>query len=110
MREISEAVYRDHYEKYEKLAQQIGVDHLKPLIPFSRAAIIAALKENEHLNNLPLNYKFTGIDKKGWDACHEYVIRFRPCRLLSISETVCLLKHVAIYHVAGATYGVPYTG
>ena len=89
------------YQKYERLAQRIGVSALTPLGPFSRDEIIAAIKTDSFLNNL---------DYYAWEKKHEAVLRMSPAdhdrRIArepggwSIGHTFCLLKHVAFHHIA----------
>lgn len=77
-----------HAEKYEKIAQKIGIDVLRELIPASRAKIREALERGDkHLNTIPL---------RKWDAAAD-MIRLPG---LSLSEKVSALKHVATWHYA----------
>lgn len=76
----------EHAKKYEALAQKIGIDTLKSLIPASREKIHKALQSGDkHLNDIPL---------RKWDAASAG-ISFPG---LSLSEKVCALKHVARWH------------
>ena len=72
---------REHYEKYETLAQQFERFDLPMLVPVSRERILQALAAgDEHLNTIPLKiwdraaaieYK-TGVDSPWWvktDRC-----------------------------------------
>jgi hypothetical protein len=118
-----------HERKYEALAQALGLDALKALVPFSAERIRQALAAgDQHLNTLPL---------ASWDKCHGkettkpekccacgqykpvkpetqvvgvwalYVANIKRGGLReaggwSLSNTVCVLKHVARYHIAPA--------
>jgi hypothetical protein len=74
-----------HAGKYETLAQEVGVDRLKELIPASREQIRRALETgDQHLNSIPL---------RKWDMAAELI-----GGRLSLSEKVSLLKHVAKWH------------
>ena len=53
-----------HRAKYEELAQRLGVEALKALVPFTREQITHALAQGDvHLNSLPL---------PAWDSRHGY--------------------------------------
>lgn len=77
-----------HAEKYEEIAQDLGVDFLKTLIPASPEKIRKALERGDkHLNSIPL---------RKWDAASMQV----RVPGLSLSEKVSALKHVAVWHYA----------
>ena len=79
---------KDHAKKYEALAQKLGIEDLKKLIPVSPEKIRAALeKGDKHLNSIKL---------RKWDAAG-MAIRGQG---LSMAEKVCVLKHVAKWHYA----------
>lgn len=83
-----------HFDKYEALAQRIGVVALCELIPFTVEKVKAALNRQDlALNSLPLGR---------WDSQHPLIYRLAYDALVdggwSLSDTVCLLKHVARYH------------
>jgi hypothetical protein len=78
----------EHAQKYEALAQLLGVDFLRKLIPASPERVRKALETgDQHLNTIPI-YKWDdaglSIQKPG----------------LSMAEKVCVLKHVAKWHYA----------
>lgn len=76
----------EHAKKYEELARKVGIEGLKKLIPASPEKIRHSLEHGDpHLNWIPL---------RKWDAA-SYFIR-EPG--ISLSEKVCLLKHVARWH------------
>lgn len=78
----------EHAQKYEALAQTIGLDALRGLMPASPERIRKALETGDvHLNTIPL-YK--------WDDAGLAIQR--PG--LSMSEKVSVLKHVAKWHYA----------
>ena len=97
-----------HEEKYERLAQRIGVDALRRILPSSPERIRAALAAgDEHLNTITL---------ASWDRAagllNPYRVHAEHCRLsfmppwrtevaagLSLAERVCVLKHVARFHL-----------
>ncbi len=77
-----------HAEKYEEIAQDLGVDFLKTLIPASPEKIRKALERGDKsLNSIPL---------RKWDAASMQV----RVPGLSLSEKVSALKHVAVWHYA----------
>ncbi len=77
-----------HAEKYEKIAQRIGIDNLIELMPVSSEKIRKALiRGDKHLNSIAL---------RKWDAAAALITRTR----LSLAEKVSTLKHVATWHYA----------
>ncbi len=80
----------EHAKKYEELARKLGVEKIVPLIPASRERVRQALtRGDKHLNSIPL---------RKWDsAALQLHLRERG---LSLSEGVCVLKHVAKWHYA----------
>jgi hypothetical protein len=95
-----EQAEREHYKKFERLAQALG---LKTLLAFLDSAHISAelihtcLVTDNYLNNIPL---------KSWKRMHPSVQALASAidsgqpwpRSLSIADSVCLMKHVARYH------------
>lgn len=80
----------EHARKYEELAQEIGIENLKALIPATPDRIRKALERGDaHLNTIPLRH---------WDAA-AMKLNLRG-RGLSLGEGVSLLKHVARWHYA----------
>lgn len=79
---------KEHAKKYEALAQKLGIEKLRALMPVSAAKIRAALeKGDKHLNSIRL---------RKWDEAGT-AIRGEG---LSMAEKVCVLKHVAKWHYA----------
>ena len=80
-------------ETYKILIEDIGIDMIKPYIPFTREQIVKALKEDKYLNNLPLTK---------WDLAANNLrnVNLKNIKLnisaWSLSERVCLLKESAI--------------
>lgn len=82
----------EHFEKYEAMAQAIGIDKLVNMVPFTQGEVRTALANGDtHLNSLPL---------RKWDAMHMWVrMSAAPhYRTWPLSYTVCVLKHVAEHH------------
>lgn len=78
----------EHAKKNEALAQDIGLERLKSLIPVSPQQVRLALESgDQHLNSIKL---------RKWDAA---ALGLRGLEL-SLSEKVSLLKHVAKWHYA----------
>ena len=103
---------REHYEKYETLAQKVGVDGLRAVLPATPEKIQAALEAGDkHLNTIPLIRwdRAAGCHQTLYDReCGRFPLTFYAGpwkhvkdKGLSLAERVCLLKHVAIHHVAG---------
>jgi hypothetical protein len=129
--EVRARQQHEHREKFESLAQWLGVESLKQLVPFPPSRIRAALAAgDEHLNTLPLvswdgQHGLTP-DERQHRICHcckqSLPVRFVTpgvwglvraairrdheagrtplVKAWSLSDTVCVLKHVARYHVA----------
>lgn len=81
----------EHAKKCEAIAQRIGIDILRELIPASPEKIRRALdRGDKHLNSIPL---------RKWDQAAAR-IPYLPGKGLSLGEKVCALKHVAKWHYA----------
>src|SRR4029077_7415840 len=79
---------KEHAKKYEALAQKLGVESLRALMPVSAQKIRAALERGDkHLNSISL---------RKWDAAGTSI----RGKGLSMAEKVCVLKHVAKWHYA----------
>lgn len=78
----------EHARKYDDLAKKIGIEKIKSLIPVSSAKVRQALERGDrHLNSISL---------RKWDqAALNLSLRERG---LTLSEGVCVLKHVAKWH------------
>lgn len=108
----------EHELKYESIAQQIGVVRLQAILTdgtytvgFSKRTTYKAfpvphimadmLEQDEHLNNVSL---------ARWDAQHDRVrglLKGTGIKSWSLSDTVCVLKHVAKFHYAEHGKEVP---
>ena len=96
---------KEHYEKYDKLSREIGIEELKKSIPLTSEQIKEAITKDDYLNNIPL-YK--------WDRWSGYTVKinhetqeqtYTPLFYgvwgktrkmhLSLADRVCILKHVA---------------
>lgn len=87
------AAQRDHFAKYENLAQMIGVTAIMRMLRdhgITAARVQEAYAVDRHLNSIPLGE---------WDGLHQILGRGR--RNWSLSQSVCLAKHVARHHLAG---------
>ena len=90
----------EHYEKYEKIAQALGIKLIQPfLAPHTPAKLRECYAKDRHLNNIPLAW---------WDTGHTLmsdlyrISEYRETGGWSLSNSVCTLKHVAIYHKTGS--------
>jgi hypothetical protein len=87
---------KEHFEKYDAIARQIGINRLIVHVPATRERIIKALEEFDwHLNTIPLRL---------WDAKHivmRQLGRGAGIKAWALCETVCVLKHVARHYVTG---------
>lgn len=98
----------DHEQKYEAIAQQIGVDKLRAILEtgtyspqFSTkvykafpvpSEMVKLIEADKHLNNVPL-YR--------WDAQHNRVwglLKGTGIKSWALCDTVCVLKHIAKFH------------
>lgn len=89
---------RDHFEKYNALAEKLGISALTRLVlarVASRDRILEAHKLDEHLNTIQL---------KNWDLLDGNVwalAKAAGIKAWSLCETTCVLKVVARHHIAG---------
>jgi hypothetical protein len=95
----------DHYNKYEALAQKIGIDALVKLMPVNKIEMQKCLDQDEHLNNIPLHVwdRKAGLLSDGKTTFNlAFYAPWTPelAKGLSLAERVCTLKHVAKYHYA----------
>lgn len=83
-----------HYQKFENIAQTIGVQKLKNLLPVkSKDKLLRAYDEDPYLNSIPL---------KKWDSKYTATSKLANQANLpfwSMSYNISVLKHVAKYHV-----------
>ncbi len=80
-----------HEAKYNALANALGRERLRGLIPFTPEQVQAAIDSgDEHLNTLPLHK---------WDRMHPTVFMMareaQEITSWSLDDTVCTLKHLA---------------
>jgi hypothetical protein len=89
-----------HYDKYESLAQQVGVRTLFPYMPADRDTVARALKDDKILNNIPLHLwdQKVGYCPRSNKTLFFGIWSHKAVRHLSVAERVCLLKHVARYY------------
>lgn len=94
-------------EYMERIINKIGLHRIKLFIPYGVECIREALKEDEHLNNLPLS---------SWDRASGYNLNTRfenrgqvvfyhtgfgqflidnGINIISLSECICILKEAA---------------
>ena len=96
-KEQREKGWKEHTEKYEALAQKIGIDEILRRIPFTAKQVMEALAAGDQpLNTLPLakwsSAAFGYEGPPGWRA--------KGAR--SLSQCVCVLKHVARNHLVAS--------
>ena len=91
-KETRKRLKREHYDKYEALAQKMGIRALINIVPFEKQELINAYADDEHFNNLRL---------RQWDAMQSWVM-ITAVQPMSLCDCVCVLKHVARYHIVGA--------
>ncbi len=106
---------QEHKEKYEALAQKIGIDKLIPLIPASKERVAECLKCDEELNLIPLtawdkaagqvggrNEKCTCCGHPVWQKEHLAMegpwLGHNTPFIHTLCTRVCVLKHVARFH------------
>jgi hypothetical protein len=100
-----------HFAKYEALATEIGVNALRDLVPATRKEITDALTAGDTaLNTVDLTKwdKAAGaLPERGNATTRTGFVwgpvpaAFKNHRSLSLGERVCVLKHVARYHMGG---------
>lgn len=108
---------REHYEKYQALAEELDLAAMAELIPATRARIQAALDAgDEHLNTIPLALWDSAVGytarrvKKACACCgvtslvedttrrDAPVWKLRNGRRLDVCYRLCVLKHVATHY------------
>lgn len=87
---------RSHYEKYAKMKKDLGITYQERNPFMSKKFLVAAFKEDKHLNDISL---------AEFDAF--YTLFLVPAlragyRSFSKAENTCLLKHCLIYDAIGA--------
>jgi len=94
----------EHYQKYEALAQKLGVRALKTCVMSVLGLcqhadpveyLRSELAKDKHLNTIPL---------RRWDAREGIVlmlIKKTGGGFHSMAQSCCVLKHVAKHHIAG---------
>jgi hypothetical protein len=88
---------REHFEKYDPIANKLGIGRLQVLIVRHIALpsrIIEAVKSDRHLNNIPLHK---------WDRQDlnvRMLAKHAGFKAWSLCETVCVLKLVARHYIA----------
>jgi len=115
---IENKTSKEYFEKYEDLAQAFKVSRLSRLVPLvGYNTLQEAFLQDENLNNIPLRLwdnmdfavrqvmKDCPLDQflAVYHKHSNYGEADRKKRIWSLSESVSLLKHVAIYHIIGAT-------
>lgn len=83
---------KDHFDRFAKIAEKQNIKVIASAIS-SRCGDIKQYIVDGDSNNL------NEIDLKIWDSLALYV----NGRGLSLSEQVCTLKHIALYHIAECT-------
>lgn len=84
---------RETIEWHDYMARvigKLGLENIKPYIPFGLNLVRKKLKTDEHLNNLRL---------KDWDNAANnlsYLFIRKGITIFSVSERVCVLKEAAI--------------
>ena len=83
----------EHYKKYDNLANLLGIERLKSLVPVSKEQIQRALSEgDEYLNKW---------NNDPWDR-KDFAVRYIAYSKKlpwSLCDTGCVLKHVARYYL-----------
>ena len=97
---------QEHYERYETLAQKIGIKGLKDHLPSSWAETIrlALANGDEDLNTIKLR-KWDNLAGatfsfgENFTLSHDGIWASENAKSLSLAERVCVLKHVAAHHL-----------
>ena len=90
---------RAHYDKYDGLAQSIGIDRLMRLVPYDSKLLINGYNSGDvHFNDC--------TKLSHWDMQHGNVALLASRAFgrvsWSLCDTVCVLKHVARYYIVCA--------
>ena len=92
---LEQKMHWEHYQKYEALAQRLGVHQLMRYVPFSKNTLAKSFAIDPYFNDNLTRLRY-------WDACHWLVVslvRNSGGGVWSLSDSVCVLKHVARYHI-----------
>ena len=92
-----DSVYRDldngnpvEWREYMgRVVNKLGVDNIKPYIPYDLDTLITAYKGDVHFNNL---------DIEVWDKAAKYIrhiLHSKGITTYSLSDRVCILKETA---------------
>lgn len=79
----------EYHDYMARVIGKLGLENIKPYIPFDLNLVREKLKTDEHLNNLRL---------KDWDNAGYSFLVFLACKGIttqSASERVCILKEAA---------------
>ena len=90
---------REHYDRYESIAQSIGIARLINLVPYDKELLSNGYNSGDiHFNDCTSLFN--------WDMQHGMVSmlvgRMLFKRSWSLCDTVCVLKHVARYYIVCA--------
>lgn len=106
-KEIEQKMKEKHYAEYEALAQELGIDTLRRMIPkdWRETIKLALATGDDALNTISLKKwdRIAGIVNHGYGdnfhLIHDFPWNGIASLGLSAAERVCLLKHVAQYHL-----------
>lgn len=99
----------EHEQKYENLAQRIGIKALVNCIQDHALPDPDRMGEyyvqDKHLNNVQLRHWDRAAGRVNYGGPYKFVLDKQPpfCgefAHLTLAERVCVLKHVAIFHYA----------
>lgn len=87
----------NHFEKWDLIANEFGIGYLKRLVPIGKQTLIDCYTVGDiHFND--------GTHLWQWDSMHVFISP--TMRKINgwgtLSDTVCILKHVAQYYIVGA--------
>lgn len=88
-----ETQVKEHIEKYEKLFCELSDSQKKRIISMlpNKERIEYNYKKDVHLNTIELSF---------WDSLHRIIRPMFAKKFWSLSNSVCLAKHIAVFHVA----------
>lgn len=83
-----------HFEKFDAIAKRIGLHTLRAIVPFRDEKLEKAIADGDEC--------FNTLDLKSWDEQDWYVRQLAfgvGFKSWSLSDTVCVLKHVARHYL-----------
>lgn len=91
----------EHFATFDAMAHRIGIQKIARIVPATKAEILTALQSgDQHLNTIPLaRWDGAAGGFRPYPGHPLYVTAEGSKYILSLSDRVCVLKHVARHYV-----------